>query len=202
LHDRMAEHARSSRRSRPRWRSDRYCRPCCWISLTGSYCSHDTDACCSSHQPTNQTVPFRLRDLLRASQGACVLVVVGCSWMARLSGVRVLGQQRRRCGRVRAAWVLGLCVQSSVMSALLEIRIDNDQFMISERAEPACNHPFDSIQRADSHSTHVASTISLWGLDVVEFPQCVWTVTFLNLEQMQNGKFLMNIISALMQQPW
>jgi len=97
---------------------------------------------------------------------------------------------------------LGLCVQSSVMSALLEIRIDNDQFMISGRAEPACNHPFDSIQRADSHSTHVASTISLWGLDVVEFPQCVWTVTFLNLEQIQNGTFIMNIISELMQQPW
>jgi hypothetical protein len=41
---------------------------------------------------------------------------------------------------------------------------------------------------------------SLWGLDVVEFPQCVWKVTVLNLEQMQNGKFMMDIISALMQQ--
>jgi len=29
----------------------------------------------------------------------------------------------------------------------------------------------------------------------------VWTVTVENLEQMQNGKFMMDIISALMQQP-
>jgi hypothetical protein len=88
------------------------------------------------------------------------------------------------------------------MSALLEIRIDKYQFMKSECAELACDHPFDSIRRADSHSAHATSTISLWGLDVVEFPQCVWTVTVLNLEQIQNGKFMMDIISALMQQPW
>jgi len=61
---------------------------------------------------------------------------------------------RRRCGRVRVAWVLGLCVQSSVMS-------DNDQFTTPECAKPTCNHPFDSIQRADSHSTHATSTISV-----------------------------------------
>jgi hypothetical protein len=91
--------------------------------------------------------------------------------------------------------VLGLCVQSSVMS-------DNYQSTTSECAKPTGNHPFDSIERADSHSTHATSTTSLWGLDVVEFPQCVWTVTVLNLEQMQNGKFMTDIISALMQQPW
>jgi hypothetical protein len=91
--------------------------------------------------------------------------------------------------------MLGLCVQSRVMS-------DNYQSTTSECTEPACNHPFDSIQRADSHSTHATLTSSLWGLDVVELPQCVWTVTVLNREQMQNGKFMMDIISALMQQPW
>jgi hypothetical protein len=91
--------------------------------------------------------------------------------------------------------VLGLCVQPSVMS-------DNYQSTTSECAKPTCNRPFDSIQRTDSHSTHATSTISLWGLDVVEFPPCVWTVTVLNREQMQNGKFMMDIISALMQQSW
>jgi hypothetical protein len=45
-------------------------------------------------------------------------------------------RQQCQCGRVRAAWVLGLCVQSSVMSALLEIRIGNYQFTTSECAEP------------------------------------------------------------------
>jgi hypothetical protein len=91
--------------------------------------------------------------------------------------------------------VLGLCVQSSVMS-------DNYQPTTSECAKPIYNHPFDSIQRADSHSAHATSTISLWELDIVEFPQCVWTVTVLNRKQMQNGKFMTDIISALMQQPW
>jgi len=99
-------------------------------------------------------------------------------------------------------WELGLCVQSSVMCALLEILIDNYQFTTSECAEPACDNPFESIQRADSHSAHATSTVSLWRLDVVEFPPCVWTVSVENLEQMQNGKLMMDIISALMQQPW
>jgi hypothetical protein len=122
-------------------------------------------------------------------------VVGGCSWTARLGGVRALGRLRCRCGRVRAAWVLGLCVQSSVMS-------DHYQSTTSECAKRPCNHPFDSIERADSHSTHATSTISLWGLDVVEFPQCVWTFSVLNREQMQNGKFMMDIILALIPQSW
>jgi hypothetical protein len=126
------------------------------------------------------------------SRVAGALVVGGCSCPARLGGVRALGRHRYRCGRVRAAWVLG--VQSSVMS-------DNFQSTNSECAEPSCDHPFDSIQRADSHSTHATSTISLWRLDVVELPPCVWIVTVENLEQMQNGKSMMDIISALVQ-PW
>jgi hypothetical protein len=79
---------------------------------------------------------------------------------------------------------------------LLEIRIDNYQFTTSECAGPACNPPFDSTQRADSHSAHATSTFSRL------FPQCVWTVSVLNLEQMQNGKFMMDIMTALTQQPW
>jgi hypothetical protein len=50
--------------------------------------------------------------------------------------------------------MLGLCVQSSVMN-------DDYQSTTSECAKLTCNHPFDSIQRADSHSTHATSTISL-----------------------------------------
>jgi hypothetical protein len=142
-------------------------------------------ACCSSHQPTTQRWSSGLAACCERVKGACALVVGGCSCTARLGGVRALGWLRRRCGRVRAAWVLGLCVQSSVMS-------DNYQSTTSECAKPACNHPFDSIQRADSHSTHATSTISVCGLDVVEFPQCLWTVTVLNREQMQK----------LMPQPW
>jgi hypothetical protein len=99
-----------------------------------------------------------------------------------------------RCGQVRAAWVLGLGVQSSVMS-------DDYQSTTSECAKPTCNHPFDSVQRADSHSAHATLMRSLWGMDVMEFLPCVWTVTVENLEQMQNGKLMMDIISALMQ-PW
>jgi len=113
-------------------------------------------------------VVVRLRHLLRASQGG--LRTRG--GRLQLGGVRALGRQRRRCGRVKAAWVLGLCVQSSVMR-------DNYQSTTSsECVKPTCNHPFDSIQRADAHSTHAASTISLWGLDVVEFPQCVDSYSF------------------------
>jgi len=56
-------------------------------------------------------------------------VVGGCSCTARLGGVHALGRQQRRCRRVRAAWVLGLCVQSSVMS-------DNYQSRTSECAKP------------------------------------------------------------------
>jgi hypothetical protein len=41
-------------------------------------------------------------------KAACALVAVGSSCTARLGGVRAFGRQRRRCGRVRTAWVLGL----------------------------------------------------------------------------------------------
>jgi len=73
----------------------------------------------TSRRTKNQTVAFRRHGPLRASQGGFR------TRGGRLGGVHALGRQRRRCGRVRAAWALGLCVQSSVMSALLEIRIDN-----------------------------------------------------------------------------